>query len=145
MASSSTPAFTPGANLLLGLSLCGFRHHNITFPFLDDSVLNPEGNRVSLYKHVVHPDYANLFFVGLVQPWGAIMIMPLAEQQAEWIGDLLTGRCSLPRPDAMRRDIERAQTAMQRRYVRSARHTIQVDFYPYLAELRQARWRPCTG
>ncbi len=111
--------------------------YNITFPFLDDAVLNPEGNRVSLYKHVVHPDYANLFFAGLVQPWGAIM--PLAEQQAEWIGDLLTGRCALPQRDAMLRDIERAQTAMQRRYVRSDRHTIQVDFYHYLAELRQAR------
>ncbi|MEO8496291.1 MAG: NAD(P)/FAD-dependent oxidoreductase, partial [Planctomycetota bacterium] len=36
-------------------------------------------------------------------------------------------------------DIARTQTAMQRRYVRSDRHTIQVDFYPYLAELKQAR------
>jgi cation diffusion facilitator CzcD-associated flavoprotein CzcO len=111
--------------------------YDITFPFLDDSVLNPQGNRVSLYKHVVHTGYANLFFAGLVQPWGAIM--PLAEQQAEWIGDLLTGRCSLPSRDAMLSDIERAQTAMQHRYVRSERHTIQVDFYPYLAELKQAR------
>lgn len=65
--------------------------------------------------------------------------MPLAEQQAEWIGDLLTGRCSLPPRDAMLGDIERAQTAMRHRYVRSERHTIQVDFYSYLAELKQAR------
>lgn len=113
--------------------------YNITFPFLDDSVLNPAGNRVSLYKHVVHPDYTNLFFVGLVQPWGSIM--PLAEQQAEWIGDLLTDRCGLPSYESMFHDIEHTQAAMQRRYVRSDRHTIQVDFYPYLAELKQARCR----
>ncbi|MCA9123137.1 MAG: NAD(P)-binding domain-containing protein [Planctomycetaceae bacterium] len=111
--------------------------YNIKFPFLDDTVLNPKGNRVPLYKYVVHPDYANLFFVGLVQPWGSIM--PLAEQQAEWIGDLLSARCSLPNREVMLRDIDCTNSAMQRRYVRSERHTIQVDFYRYLAELKQAR------
>ena len=30
-------------------------------------------NEVRLYKNVVHPQYPGLYFVGLVQPWGAIM------------------------------------------------------------------------
>lgn len=113
--------------------------YNITFPFLDDDVMNPEGNRVSLFKHVVHPDYANLYFIGLIQPWGAIM--PLAEQQAYWVGDILTGECRLPDRESMLSDVDLSDRKMQKRYVRSARHTIQVDFYPYKKELQQERER----
>jgi hypothetical protein len=39
----------------------------------------------------------------------------------------------------MRRVIEREDRRMRRRYVRSPRHTIQVDFYPYLRELEHER------
>ena len=57
-------------------------------------------NRIPLYRRVVHPDLPRLYFIGLVQPLGAIM--PIAEPQSEWVADLLEGRAELPErePDA---------------------------------------------
>jgi hypothetical protein len=39
----------------------------------------------------------------------------------------------------MRRQIERDRAAMARRYVASKRHTIQVDFDPYMRSIRRER------
>lgn len=113
--------------------------YDITFPFLDSRVLKTEGNRVRLYRRVVHPRYRNLLFVGLVQPWGSVM--PLAEAQSRWVADLLTGVCGLPAEAVMQRTIDRCDAAVDRRYTRTARHTIQVDFYAYHDELRKERKR----
>ena len=60
-----------------------------------------EDNHVELYRRVAHPDHPGLYFVGLLQPLGAIM--PLAEAQAEWVGDLVTGVGALPPVPEMRR------------------------------------------
>jgi hypothetical protein len=103
--------------------------YNITFPFLDASVLDPMNNEVSLYHQVVHPDQPGLYFIGLVQPWGAIM--PLAEAQAIWVADVLDGTSGLPNRDTMMAELKQHRAAVEKRYTKSARHTIQVDFYPY--------------
>ena len=109
--------------------------YHIDFPFLDPAILDPEGNQVGLYRHVAHPAHPGLYFIGLVQPLGAIM--PLAEAQAEWVSRLLTGRATLPGREEMEREIEKDRQAMRRRYVTSDRHTIQVDFYPYLHQIER--------
>ena len=57
-----------------------------------------------------------MFFIGLLQPLGAIM--PLADAQSEWVSDYLAGRYALPAPAAMRADIERERERMFKRYVR---------------------------
>jgi cation diffusion facilitator CzcD-associated flavoprotein CzcO len=111
--------------------------YNIVFPFLDDAIICPIDNQVELYKCVVHPDRPNLFFIGLVQPWGAIM--PLAELQSRWVADLLEGTAGLPDRETMLADIRRHREAMSRRYTRSTRHTIQVDFHPYSIEIKRER------
>jgi dimethylaniline monooxygenase (N-oxide forming) len=113
--------------------------YKITFPFLDSEVIETGGNRVSLFRRVVHPQRPGLYFVGLVQPLGAIM--PIAELQAEWIADLLEGRAALPEPEVMRTEIAEEERAMRRRYVASPRHTIQVDYQPYMRLLRAERRR----
>ncbi len=102
--------------------------YQITFPFLDRSIIDPSGNQVELYRSVVPVDHPGLYFVGLIQPLGAIM--PLAELQAKWIANLLEGG---PRPnrDAMLAEIETTRRKLAGRYVPSPRHTIQVDFFPY--------------
>ena len=102
--------------------------YNITFPFLDASVLDPMNNEVSLYQQVVHPDQPRLYFIGLVQPWGAIM--PLAEAQAIWVADVLRGTSGLPDRETMVAEIKRHRANLEKRYTKSTRHTIQVDFYP---------------
>lgn len=114
--------------------------YRISFPFLSEQTMEVAGNRVPLYRRVVHPDRPGLYFLGLIQPLGAIM--PLAELQARWVALLLRG-APLPPSAAMRAAIRREERARERRYVRSPRHTIQVDFYPYRRlmkrEIRRAR------
>jgi dimethylaniline monooxygenase (N-oxide forming) len=111
--------------------------YRITFPFLDESVLDPQDNEISLFHRVVDPAHAGLYFLGLVQPLGAIM--PLAEAQAEWVADLLDGTATLP-PDAeMRAEIAAYHRHLDKRYVKSKRHTIQVDFLEHLSELKAER------
>jgi dimethylaniline monooxygenase (N-oxide forming) len=114
--------------------------YKISFPFLDPQLLDPSGdNRIELYRRVVHPDLPGLYFIGLVQPLGAIM--PIAELQSEWIADVVEGKVTLPPRDEMIAAIAAEQKAMRKRYVASKRHTIQVDFWPYLRQLREERKR----
>jgi cation diffusion facilitator CzcD-associated flavoprotein CzcO len=113
--------------------------YKISFPFISEEVLSAPDNRVPLYRRVVHPERPGLFFIGLVQPLGAIM--PLAEAQSEWVADLLEGAAALPSRREMRRIIRREDERMRQRYVTSKRHTIQVDFFPYLRTIRRERRR----
>jgi len=103
--------------------------YQIRFPFLADDLVSVIENRVDLYGKVVHPDSPGLYFIGLIQPLGAIM--PLAELQAHWVAGIITGRLELPARDEMIRSIADDQIALASRYVPSSRHTIQVDFFPY--------------
>ena len=109
--------------------------YQIRFPFLAPELLDPRENQVRLYRYVVHPDRPGLYFIGLIQPLGAIM--PLAEQQGIWVAKLLTGEVELPDRTTMERRIDDDLEAMRRRYVTSTRHTIQVDYFPYLGSLQK--------
>jgi len=111
--------------------------YKVTFPFFQPDFFSAPDNQLELYQRVASPEHPGLYFVGFIQPLGAIM--PIAERQSEWIADLLTGECALPDPDEMREEIRREQARMQRRYVSSKRHTIQVDFWPYLRSIDRER------
>jgi cation diffusion facilitator CzcD-associated flavoprotein CzcO len=111
--------------------------YKITFPFFDAQLISAPDNHIELFRRVFHPDLANVFFIGLLQPLGAIM--PLAEAQGAWVGDYLLGDYVLPPVEQMRADINADQTAMRERYVASKRHTIQVDFDDYLFALTKER------
>lgn len=111
--------------------------YKISFPFFDPDLVSAPDNNLPLYRRVVSIEHPGLFFIGLVQPLGAIM--PLAEAQSEWVADLLSGRGSLPDAAEMRKAVAESERRMRRRYVASKRHTIQVDFHPYLREIRHER------
>lgn len=118
--------------------------YDISFPFLDRSLVDTGGNELPLYHRVVDPDLPGLYFIGLIQPLGATM--PLAETQGEWVADLLEGEAGLPSAEEMREVLRREREKVRERYVDSRRHTIQVDFYPYQRtvekERRRGRRRP---
>jgi hypothetical protein len=103
--------------------------YHMTFPFFDKSFIDPKDNEMPLYHKVVHPEHENLFFLGLIQPLGAIM--PLSEQQAIWVANILSGKVKLPDKQYMLHIIEKDRENMRKRYKSSTRHTVQVDFYPY--------------
>jgi dimethylaniline monooxygenase (N-oxide forming) len=111
--------------------------YKISFPFFDEDFLAAPDNHIELFRRVFHPDISGLYFIGLLQPLGAIM--PLAEAQATWVGDYLRGEYALPFAAELRRDIASDQAAMHKRYVASKRHTIQVDFDDYLYALAAER------
>jgi hypothetical protein len=111
--------------------------YKITFPFFDEGLVSAPENHIELFRRVFHPEIENVFFIGLLQPLGAIM--PLAEAQSAWVGDHLLGEYALPDQAALRREIRSDQEAMRRRYVASKRHTIQVDFDDYLHALARER------
>jgi dimethylaniline monooxygenase (N-oxide forming) len=111
--------------------------YKVSFPFLGDEVVRAEDNHVELYRRVVHPDHPGLYFVGLIQPLGAIM--PLAEAQAAWIGDLVTGVGALPSVGEMRAQIASYDERLRHRFVASKRHTMEVDFQAYRAEIAKER------
>ena len=111
--------------------------YKVSFPFLDDAIVRAKDNHVDLYRRVVSPDHPGLYFVGLIQPLGAVM--PLAEQQSHWVAELIAGEVTLPAPDDMREQITAYDAAVRRRYVASKRHTIQVDAHKYRTELLRER------
>jgi cation diffusion facilitator CzcD-associated flavoprotein CzcO len=113
--------------------------YRVTFPFLDPALISAPDNDLPLFRRVFHPDVGGIYFIGLLQPIGAIM--PLAELQSQWICDHLAGRYQLPPDVELRADIEAERAAMFKRYVASKRHTMEVDFEDYVLGIRQERRR----
>lgn len=113
--------------------------YKITFPFFEPKVFSAPDNRMPLYRRVVSVERPGLYFVGFIQPLGPIM--PLAEAQCEWVADLLGGRAQLPPAGEMKREIAAEEGRMRKRFVASKRHTVEVDFHPYLREIRRERKR----
>ena len=113
--------------------------YKISFPFLDEATFPVHDNRLPLYRRVVAPERSGLYFIGFIQPLGPIM--PIAEAQSEWVADLLSSKASLPSAAEMQAEIAAYERRMGKRFVASKRHTIEVDFHPYLREIRRERKR----
>jgi dimethylaniline monooxygenase (N-oxide forming) len=113
--------------------------YKVTFPFFDSQLIAAPDNDLPLFRRVFHPRLPSVFFVGLLQPLGAIM--PLAAAQSEWVCDYLAGGYALPAPAALQADIDAERRQMFKRYVASKRHTMQVDYDDYLADLAKERRR----
>jgi dimethylaniline monooxygenase (N-oxide forming) len=86
-----------------------------------------------LYRGVVHPNVGGLYFVGLVEAHRALL--PIAEQQAAWTADALTGRVAIPTPEERRRVAVEASRRRARDF--GDRHPFMVDYARYLATLRR--------
>jgi hypothetical protein len=111
--------------------------YKITFPFFDPAVLAAPDNRLLLFRRVASVERPGLYFIGFIQPLGPIM--PIAEAQSEWVADLLSGRAKLPAAAEMKSEIAVEEGKQRKRFVASKRHTVEVDFYPYLREIRRER------
>ena len=133
--------FTDGTSVHADLVVycTGYR---ITFPFFDEDFVAAPDNALRLYKFVLHPSVPGLYFLGLVQPLGAIM--PIAERQSQLIARHLTGAYAPPDRGTMDRDIDKTLAAMRKRYVASKRHTIQVDYDDYMHDLTKEMEKGAT-
>ncbi|KAE8611386.1 hypothetical protein XENTR_v10012432 [Xenopus tropicalis] len=108
--------------------------YSFSFP-CDESVLTVTENKVSLYKYVFPPrlEKNTLALIGLIQPLGAIM--PISELQGRLATRVFKGLVRLPAAQTMIHDVAQKRQKMECRYVRSQRHTIQVDYVDYMDEL----------
>ncbi|NXK65982.1 FMO5 monooxygenase, partial [Sylvietta virens] len=107
--------------------------YSFSFPFLEG--VKVVENQIPLYKFVFPPDLEKptLAFIGLIQPLGAIM--PISELQCRWATRVFKGLQGLPPPADILAEITQTKQRMAERYVKSQRHTIQVDYIPYMDEL----------
>ncbi|ESO96189.1 hypothetical protein LOTGIDRAFT_214741 [Lottia gigantea] len=107
------------------------------FPFVEKSVIDVKDNRVELYKYMFPPELSHhtLAVIGCIQPLGAVM--PISEMQCRLATRVFKGDVKLPSKGDMWEDIRNKQVAMMRRYVKSLRHTIQVDYAPFMDELAE--------
>ncbi len=113
--------------------------YDVSLPFLAPEVYSATDNAMPLYQRVVSPDRPGLLFIGFVQTVGANIA--LFEYQSEWVADLLTDAVVMPTEAQIRDWIEADQAAMAKRYTRSQRHTMQVDYWRYIRAIKEARSR----
>jgi dimethylaniline monooxygenase (N-oxide forming) len=110
--------------------------YQISHPFLNEPQLRSDGAYMPLYMHIVPPRVKGLYFVGLVQPVGAMP--PIAAAQSEFIAAHLCGDVELPSVAAMDKQIAADQAETRKRFVSSKRHQIEVDVAPYLETVYSA-------
>jgi hypothetical protein len=101
---------------------------NISFPFFEKSFLDfTEGKEVPLYLLTFHPDHPSLFFVGLVQPLGSIW--PLSDLQSKLAANTIIGNYTPP--SDIRKRIAHDLDYRRRHFVKSPRHSVEVEYFPY--------------
>jgi cation diffusion facilitator CzcD-associated flavoprotein CzcO len=109
--------------------------YNISFPFLDPSIISTADNEIALWQRMIDPKTDNLFFIGLIQPLCASM--PLAEEQSKLVAAYLAADYLLPSRDEMEIDRIESYRRNQSNFIKTTRHTIEVDCPQYVHDLRQ--------
>ncbi|WP_166263962.1 flavin-containing monooxygenase [Marinobacter caseinilyticus] len=108
----------------------GFR---ISFPFFDTAFIDFEhATRVPLYRKMMHPDYRNLYFIGLFQPLGCIW--PLADYQAKLACLEILGKYQRPADlaGAIQHEIDHPHL----KFDTGSRHSTQVDYHKFRHDLK---------
>jgi cation diffusion facilitator CzcD-associated flavoprotein CzcO len=126
--------FTDGSREVLDVIICA-TGYNIEFPFLSADDARVTDNHIPLYKRMVQsdPSLHGLWFMGLAQTLPTLV--NLAEQQSKLLAAFLAGRYALPSPQEMAQTIVAEEKRYQGHYYASRRHTMQVNFEPYVADL----------
>jgi hypothetical protein len=91
---------------------------------------------MDLYRNVFPDAVTNLAFVGLVEPITG-SLMQISEAQARWVAAYLGGRCALPPPERMRKDVQRQTRLSERRHVSSSRGGLQLEQFDYVWRLER--------
>lgn len=110
--------------------------YRVSFPFISQALIPTKDNHVDLYKYVFSPRLKHpktLAFISLAQPIGALL--PIGEMQSRWFSLLMANKLSLPSKEEMLEDIALKRKLMEMRYYKGPRHTLQVDWIPFMDEL----------
>lgn len=105
--------------------------YRICHPFFDKSFISYEEGPVPLYLRMMHPEYKDLYFIGLFQPLGCIW--PGAELQSKIMARELAGKWK--RPAHIRKLIAKEIARPHYRQLNTPRHTITVDYHLFRRQL----------
>lgn len=106
--------------------------YKITFPFIDQRYLNWGEHGPSLYLHAFHPEYDDLFVVGLLQPDSGVWW--LADYQSQLIARLIWAQKNAPEKAA---DFHRIKAGTQPdmrggvRHLNTPRHYLEIQHFSY--------------
>lgn len=103
----------------------------LAHPFFDRSLIDYSSGPVPLYLKMLHPAYANLYFIGMFQPLGCIW--PGAELQSKIMARAIVGKWH--RPDNIRELCEREVQRPHYQQIDTPRHTVTVDYHLFRKEL----------
>ncbi|HEY7123837.1 MAG TPA: NAD(P)-binding domain-containing protein [Ktedonobacterales bacterium] len=110
----------------------------IVFPFMETALLNWKNNHPSLYLNVFHPEYDNLFVVGLIQPdsgqWG------LEDIQAQIVARYLVALKRDPAKAARLRELKKRGQENYGggvQYKESTRHYVEVEHFSYRHKMQK--------
>ncbi len=98
-----TLSFHSGESIEADVVVCatGYR---LTYPYLDQEVLDTSHDDMQLFCGLMHPRQHHLFVVGVSRPTGGFW--PIAEVQAMFIAELLSGKYVLPTQKAIDRQTQ---------------------------------------
>ncbi|AXT63300.1 monooxygenase [Aquimarina sp. AD10] len=95
--------------------------------FFDKDFIDYSNGPVPLYLKMFHPEYHDVFFVGMFQPLGCIW--PGSELQSKLLANYLTGDWKMP--SNIKALCEREVTNPHYKQIDTPRHTITVDFHTF--------------
>lgn len=104
----------------------------LELPFLPPGLLPVrDGAEVDLYRRVWHPEVDGLACVGLCRVSGAVP--PIAEIQARWVAQVLSGAAALPPAEERRREIAERRA----RHAAAGTEYMRAPFLGYLDEVAE--------
>ena len=104
----------------------------LSHPFFKKTFINYTKGPVPLYLKMFHPDYDNLFFIGMFQPLGCIW--PGSEQQSKLLSLALQNKWNRPKNivDLCNKETENPHM----KQIKTDRHRITVDYHQFIKELK---------
>lgn len=105
--------------------------YKISFPFFNNQFIDFSScAHIPLYRKMIHPDFDNLYFIGLFQPQGCIW--PLADYQAKIAAGIISGKLKSPTNllPKIRKEIKTSN-----RFKKSPRHVLEVEYRTFRRQL----------
>jgi hypothetical protein len=111
--------------------------YEIALPFIDNDLIFGPDNCPHLYLNVFHPEYDDLFAVGLIQANGSIW--RLADLQAQLVASYLIAKAEHHERAAWFDGLKRQGHASMSNaaYVQSDRHRLETNYYAYRRMLKR--------
>lgn len=103
----------------------------LSHPFFEKDLIDYSSGPVPLYLKMFHPEYENLYFVGMFQPLGCIW--PGAELQSKIMAREIVGKWK--RPENIKALCEKEVSNPHYKQVDTPRHTITVDYHKFRRQL----------